>query len=627
MLRTCWAGWLFLAASLPVVAQSLSSLRPEWRRIGSSAVELDLPAPATGPVSRVWYSADGARLLALSASGRLFETADFDTWKETAAAAPPVDATVVSPRLPEPSARLRQSEGRAGRLYAVASSAWRSDDGGTTWSNLTSFKTQPLLGAGVKDLAVSPQNPDDIVVATASGVWRSLDGGLAWDGLNDSLPNLPARKLLALPLGSRGLRLSVDFGSGPQEVEWVPGEKRAWRTNDGSLVSADQAARSQWSAATGLRVTAVASAASLLYLGTADGWLVTSSDQGATWSRQRVAGSASVEGLFVDPSEPRTALAALSNRSSGRILRTTNAGLYWDDLTANLPPGRAHGVTADIRSGALYAATDGGVFYTQANLTAPAPATTWVSLSAALPAAPAADVSLDASGNQLYVALEGYGVFATLPPHRYRDLRLVSAADYRARAAAPGSLLSVLGARITAASFGDVIVPVLAAAETESQIQVPFEAVGTTLMLSLQSAAGASALGLPLRRASPAIFVDRDNTPLLLNADSGVLLDAMSPAHAGARIQILAAGLGGVKPVWPTGMPAPLENPPAVALPVHALLDRAPLEVTRATLAPGYVGFYLVEVQLPEIVNAGPAELYLEADGQESNRVRIWLAP
>jgi uncharacterized protein (TIGR03437 family) len=56
-------------------------------------------------------------------------------------------------------------------------------------------------------------------------------------------------------------------------------------------------------------------------------------------------------------------------------------------------------------------------------------------------------------------------------------------------------------------------------------------------------------------------------------------------------------------------------------------LDRSPLEVTRAVLAPGYIGLYLVEVQLPAIVNAGPAKLHLESEGRESNRVRVWLEP
>jgi uncharacterized protein (TIGR03437 family) len=114
---------------------------------------------------------------------------------------------------------------------------------------------------------------------------------------------------------------------------------------------------------------------------------------------------------------------------------------------------------------------------------------------------------------------------------------------------------------------------------------------------------------------------------MLLDGDTGLMLDAGNAARSGARVQILATGLGKVRPEWPNGLAAPLENPPEVIAPVRAFLDRVPVEVTRATLAPGYVGFYLIELQLPPIVNAGPAELYLSADGQESNRVQILLEP
>jgi len=49
--------------------------------------------------------------------------------------------------------------------------------------------------------------------------------------------------------------------------------------------------------------------------------------------------------------------------------------------------------------------------------------------------------------------------------------------------------------------------------------------------------------------------------------------------------------------------------------------------VTRAVLAPGYVGFYLIEIEIPKIVNYGPSELYIEAEGQASNRVRVYVEP
>jgi uncharacterized protein (TIGR03437 family) len=150
---------------------------------------------------------------------------------------------------------------------------------------------------------------------------------------------------------------------------------------------------------------------------------------------------------------------------------------------------------------------------------------------------------------------------------------------------------------------------------------------GPSVGLALDAASGSVSLGLAVQAASPAIFLDRDGAPMLLDADSGLMLDAGNTAHSNARIQILATGLGRVKPGWPTGLAAPLENPPAVAATVKAYLERAPVEVTRAILAPGYVGLYLIELQLPAIVNAGPAELYIAADGQESNRVRVYLQP
>ena len=167
----------------------------------------------------------------------------------------------------------------------------------------------------------------------------------------------------------------------------------------------------------------------------------------------------------------------------------------------------------------------------------------------------------------------------------------------------------------------------LAASDAESQIQVPFEASGPGLSLALETGLGRFNLGLPVQPVSPAIFVAPDGTPMLVDADSGLMLDARNSARSNSRLQVLATGLGKVRPDWPSGTAAPLESPPAVSAAIRAYLDRVPAQVIRATLAPGYVGMYLVEIQLPAIVNAGPAELYLTADEQESNRVQVFLEP
>jgi uncharacterized protein (TIGR03437 family) len=226
------------------------------------------------------------------------------------------------------------------------------------------------------------------------------------------------------------------------------------------------------------------------------------------------------------------------------------------------------------------------------------------------------DVRLDDGANQLYVTILGYGVHATSAPHRARAPKLVNAADFTSRAAAPGSLLSVVGASVTEGRTGTSAVPILANAPAESQIQVPFEAAGTALQLVLESTRGRLLLNAPLAMVSPAIFVDRDGAPMLLDAASGVMLDAATPARAGSHIQILA-----------TGLAAPLDNPPQVVAPVRAFLDGVPVDVLQSTLAPGYVGFYLIEVRLPEIVNRGAAILSVEAGGRMSNRVRVFVEP
>jgi uncharacterized protein (TIGR03437 family) len=297
-------------------------------------------------------------------------------------------------------------------------------------------------------------------------------------------------------------------------------------------------------------------------------------------------------------------------------------------LTSNLPNVPAHAITADRSADTVYVATWEGVFSAEVDLdNAGPPDVLWRPLTSRLPSAPALDLMLDPEGNQLYVSLEGYGIYATPAPHRARALRVINAADFSTRAAAPGALLSVIGGRVDVARAGALNFPVLAASDSESQIQVPFEASGPSVSLALETRNGRWNVPLPVRPVSPAIFVGRDGSPMLLDADSGLLIDGGNTARSGMRLQILATGLGRVRPDWPSGLAAPLENPPAVVAPVRVFLDRVAVPVTRATLAGGYIGFYLIEVQLPAIVNAGPAELYLTAGGQESNRVQVVLEP
>ena len=134
---------------------------------------------------------------------------------------------------------------------------------------------------------------------------------------------------------------------------------------------------------------------------------------------------------------------------------------------------------------------------------------------------------------------------------------------------------------------------------------MPFEAKGTSVSLALEAASGRLTVGLPLQNVSPAIFVDPEGTPLIMDAETGVLLDANKPARANTRVQVLATGFGRVTAGLAHWHGRAAGDPPRVVATVHAYLDGMPLEVTQATLAPGYVGFYLIEIQLPQVVNTG----------------------
>ena len=624
----CHKGTTRRAVGGAVFMLALAGLAPaqnaNWRRIGNSAVDLMLASPATGPVERVWFSDNGGTLYARTRAGKIFQTSDYEVWlpSQNAVEPAPQPAPAVV-RIPENGVRPVSSG--FGRVYGLGGrQLYRSEDGGSTWANLTAFKTESVIGFGQHSVAVSNSNPDQIVVANDFGVWRSMDGGLSWTGLNEFLPNLGIKRILATPSGTAGTRVETDT-MGPMEL---PPGGSVWQPVDDRTSANDAARRKAYSDRAGTAVSAYGKSNQTVYVGTADGRILISRDDGASFvATDTGRASGPVERIFVDPARPDVALAALGGPNAPHVLRTTNVGQFWDALDSNLPNAPAHAVTGERAAGAVYVATDRGVFWAQVDLdNAGTPNVNWISLSDRLPpGAGATDVRLDASGIQLYAAIDGYGVYATAAPHRQRSLRLVNAADFSTRAAAPGSLLSVIGGRVSSVRAGNLEYPVLAAADDASQIQVPFDAVGPNVTLALETGNGSVRLGMQVQPVSPALFVGLDGTPILQDADTGLLLDVRKAAHPGARLLVSATGLGKVTPEWPTGLPARVDNPPAVAANIRAFVNGAPVPVTRATLAGGFIGFYVIELQLPAINNSGPAELYITADGVESNRVQFLI--
>lgn len=616
------------AALLALAVPLLGQVRPDWRHVGNAAVELGLADLATGPVDRIWYSPDGTSLRIRTGLGRSFETADFDSW-QTADGMVPAVPQATTQLLPEEGVQVRIAPLDTQRVYAFGRFVYRSEDGGRHWENTTGDRLGSIVGDGLRDLAVSPANPDEIAVAGGAGVFRSLDGGRSWHGLNDSLPNLPGPRLLSVPSGPNGPRIEL---AGGLVLEWVAGERRAWTVAPDDEVRFENLLRQALTKEFGVEVTAVVVRGNVVYAGDVNGRLSVSSDGLRTWMHSTDPRRGRVNAIWVDASDWRIALAAFASRPGLTlepltVTHTINGGSAWDAVGTNLPAVSVNGITADRASNALYLATDAGVYSGSLDLGVFGALPRWSAIAGLPAAARVSDVRLDAGQTQLWAALEGLGLYTTLAPHRLNDPRVVSAADLLARAAAPGKLLSVMGTQFDSATASGQNVPVLHSGDSKTEIQIPFNVTGISLALSVTGPQGRRDLpAVPLQAVSPAIM-EEFGTPLLQDADREVMLDSSHPARSHMRVRIMAEGLGQVRPEWPAGVPSPVDNLPQVIAPVTAYIDRQPVEVLRAVLWPNFTGVYLVEIEVPATLQFGMAELYLQVGGQESNRVRVYIEP
>jgi photosystem II stability/assembly factor-like uncharacterized protein len=112
------------------------------------------------------------------------------------------------------------------RLYAsvaagYATSIYRSDDAGASWSKTTD-DPRPSVRIGGGDLAmprVDPKNPD-VIYTTSTVTWRSTDGGKTWTGIRgapggDDYQNIwinPNNPDIILLVSDQGAIVSVDWG-------------------------------------------------------------------------------------------------------------------------------------------------------------------------------------------------------------------------------------------------------------------------------------------------------------------------------------------------------------------------------------------------------------------------------
>jgi len=106
---------------------------------------------------------------------------------------------------------------------------------------------------------------------------------------------------------------------------------------------------------------------------------------------------------------------------------------------------------------------------------------------------------------------------------------------------------------------------------------------------------------------------------------SSALVTASNPAAPGEVVVIYATGLGPVSPAPATGQSAPAVPPLAlVTTPVKVTIGGVEAAVEFAGLAPGLVGVYQVNAQVPQEVTPGnEVDVVMTQGGAQSNTVTI----
>jgi uncharacterized protein (TIGR03437 family) len=223
---------------------------------------------------------------------------------------------------------------------------------------------------------------------------------------------------------------------------------------------------------------------------------------------------------------------------------------------------------------------------------------------------------------------------------------VVNAASYVAGGpVAPGSIASVFGSFPISGSsqapgvplpaslsglsvqFGATKVPLFYVAGGQVNLQVPWEASGQTQITVAVGNQTSAAQTVDVAPFSPGIFsMNSQGTGQGAILDTSYkLVDASNPATAGVTyIQIYCTGLGTVTDQPATGSPAPAGTLSQTTMTPTVTIGGVTAAVSFSGLAPGYVGEYQINAQVPAGVAAGNAvPVVISIGGALSNTVTI----
>lgn len=139
-----------------------------------------------------------------------------------------------------------------------------------------------------------------------------------------------------------------------------------------------------------------------IYIGTSNGRILVTTDNGANWSVQT--GYPYVSDFIVDNTNDNICYATLGGTGTTHVLKTTNSGLNWTSITGNLPNIAANSIVMRTLSPRmLFVGTDFGVFQSTND------GANWISFSSGLPMVEVYDMKYKQTIGMILVATHGRG--------------------------------------------------------------------------------------------------------------------------------------------------------------------------------------------------------------------------
>ncbi|MBF8305294.1 MAG: peptidase and subtilisin, kexin, sedolisin [Acidobacteria bacterium] len=215
---------------------------------------------------------------------------------------------------------------------------------------------------------------------------------------------------------------------------------------------------------------------------------------------------------------------------------------------------------------------------------------------------------------------------------------------------AAGSLVSIFGTHLANETAGavtlplpkslggvrvlmdDTVLPLLSVSPLQINAQVPVELSGrgfTTLTVRLNGVTSGS-MTVPLSPAAPGIFTvnhSGSGQGAVVHASDFSLVTAQRPARGGEFLAVFATGLGATTPSVSSGSPASSSTLAVTQITPTATIAGMAAPVRFSGMAPGFVGLYQVNLEVPAGVPGGQQTLILTSNGINSNSVTIAIGP